>query len=145
MTNEEFAFGQWKEDAGNTLTRTALRAMYDKTQAELEAAGIKELTVFRGIYLKPIDIDSSGLAEAYDGDKKIKLKDSNTLESWSLSRSIANTFAEPLGVTLGMTIPASRVVSMPSTGFGCLAEREIVILSKDGDVAKIERLTKPSA
>ena len=50
MTNEEFAFGQWKEDAGNTLTRTALRAMYDKTQAELKAAGIKELTVFRGIY-----------------------------------------------------------------------------------------------
>ncbi|RLB09951.1 MAG: hypothetical protein DRG39_07000, partial [Deltaproteobacteria bacterium] len=107
--------------------RHFVRGMYKETQDFLKAKGIKTLRVVRGvgssvkgeistpenplyeleIRLQPMSSFSSNIAEARKfamfGDKE----------------TVSLVFAE---------VPASRVLSCPFTGFGCLEEEEWVIL-----------------
>lgn len=74
--------------------------------------------------------------------REVSLKDSNALESWSLSADTARSFADSgkkgeLGITLVMEVPVSRIMSTAATGIGCLTELEVVLLSEDKDVAKV--------
>lgn len=100
-------------------TRETLRTMYDNTQAELKKAGIKTMTVYRGVQY-----------EAGKEGEIVKLS-GNALESWSLHPGVAVGFASggvEGGTVFKMDVPASRIVGSCKTGYGCLNEMEVVVL-----------------
>lgn len=89
-----------------------LKAMYSQTQESLKNAGIDELAVYRGTF-EPL----LGLV-----GKDIRL---NALSSWSLNKSVARGFGRTV---ITMKVPASRILSTPRTGLGCLGEWEVVVI-----------------
>jgi hypothetical protein len=113
-----------------TGLRTFLREMYDQTQADLKANGVKELFVSRGV--------AQELARGYD---EIKM---NPISSWSADEKTAYAFAEAGGARTNVSstmlftrIPASRVLSTPRTGYGCRGEREVVVLGGPTSAVKM--------
>ena len=122
--------------------RALLRAMYNETQAELKARGIKEVRLSRGI---GFPIEQTKYWEGQKG-KSVSIE-TNTLESWSVSRMVAGMFAGAgaggkskgdIGVVLEAVVPAERILSMPATGFGCLTEGEVIILGGvEGDIGYV--------
>ncbi|MBC8275517.1 MAG: hypothetical protein H8E40_11205, partial [Chloroflexi bacterium] len=106
--------------------RKLLRAMYNKTQSELAARGITEVRAYRG----------AKLSEAFTPKPlgKIQVK-TNTLSSWSLSKTVAQQFGRGpgFGSIITAVIPTSRIFSFPTTGFGCLREGELVVLGGKND------------
>lgn len=99
--------------------KAVLRAHYDATQERLRSLGVKELVVVRG----------------YDSAAKIKPDDAQGVSlqpasSFTLDKSIAERFAHKSKKKRYMTarIPAAKVFSMCSTGFGCLHEKELTVL-----------------
>lgn len=97
------------------------KAEYAATQAKLQALGITEVTVYRGIQQEhPIrGIDTVQMQPA---------------SSWSLALTRASIFArsfsepEDAGSLLTTTIPASRILSLPITGRGTVREAEVIVL-----------------
>jgi len=115
--------------------RKVLRAMYNNTQAELKTAGYKPgdtVTLYRGYEgAKGSSIPDRGTDVNYAG---------NAMESWSILPSIAGSFgSNPIrGRVLSMNVPVENVLSIATTGFGCLPEGEFVILgSGKGNVAHV--------
>lgn len=116
--------------------RAALRAMYNHTQAQLRAAGLKPgdtVRLYRGV---KIDRRTSGAWETSD----IVSLTGNALESWSLGRRVAMQFAHGTfdamnmrGVVFEMDVPVEAIFSTARTGLGCLAEGELVILGIPGE------------
>jgi len=118
--------------------RKVLRAMYNKTQSELKARGITEVRAYRGAIFS-VD-EYKGIIKGF---KNVNIK-TNPLSSWSLSQETASGFATGAagqkakrGVTFSSVIPASRILSLPTTGFGCLTEGELVVLGGKNDFAEI--------
>ena len=118
--------------------RKLLRDMYTTTQAELKTAGYKPgdtVTLYRGYEgAKGSSIPDRGTDVNYAG---------NAMESWSILPSIAGSFgSNPIrGRVLSMNVPVENVLSIATTGFGCLPEGEFVILgSGKGNVAHIMSL-----
>jgi hypothetical protein len=110
--------------ASVSKSRKAVRAMHSATQELFNKWGIKEVTAFRG-FTTP----SKFFWQAGDVIKH----ESNALSSWSLERETASIFANPDDEDQGAyivqsRIPASRIVAMPGTGFGCANEWEIVVM-----------------
>jgi hypothetical protein len=105
--------------------RSFARAQYDATQADLAARGITEVTVYRGTGVQGVSEGSVTLRPA---------------SSWSSDPSTAREFAATAAdqdgnaAVLAATVPASRVLSTPSTGVGCLSEDEVVLLGGTLDV-----------
>lgn len=109
--------------------RSFLRAQYNETQEVLKAAGIKEFQAFRGL-----NFDSKGELPAGikpgGGVHGITMQ---PMSSFSIRHSNAYQFMGwESGAILVANIPASRVLSIPLTGFGCLQEHEIVVLGTGG-------------
>jgi hypothetical protein len=104
-----------------------LEAMYDNTQVELKAAGLKEVTLYRGM-TQPKGADPR-LGDEYDIGP-------NAVGSWSLDYNVAENFASRYGdpdvdgVVLKMAVPAERIVSTPFTGSGCLTEKEFLVAGR---------------
>jgi len=131
----------WAAKTGFTRTiapadeqRRVLRAMYSQTQNKLADMGMGPddcVTVYRGFKIPDV-----APAIAYKGDT-IKLK-GNCLESWSLSRRTAETFAAreygKVAYIVKSRVPRRDIFSTCRTGFGCLEEREVLIFgSKSHD------------
>lgn len=100
--------------------RTILRAQYNNTQAQLQAAGYKPtdtVRLYRGIRDSSIDINTTA---NYQG---------NALESWSISPYIARGFggAGNDSRALVAEVPVSSIFSTARTGNGCLNEGEVVV------------------
>lgn len=119
----------------STKQKALLRSMYDKTQADLKEQGIKEVRLSRGVKLdtSPGNVgDTVGL-------------DTNSLESWTVSRSVSGSFASGFkegqtGIVFEAVVPAERILSTPTTGFGCLTEGEVIVLGGvTGDTSEIVR------
>lgn len=99
--------------------RAVLVAHHEETQAYFKSKGIKEITLVRG----------------YKGSAKIKQGEDQDVplqpaSSFSMSKATADGFSGS-GKTkrlLTVTVPANRVLSMCTTGFGCMHEQELVIL-----------------
>lgn len=109
---------QFKPVMGSDKQRTLLRTMYDKTQSELKAEGVKEVRLYRGAgFDKP---QSPGSYEL----------ETNAISSWSLGESVARSFADdaPNGAVISTVVPVERILSFPTTGLGCLREGEVVVL-----------------
>ncbi len=125
------ARGITKEDV-----RKVVKTMYANTQAELKALGITEVKLYRGLVTQGRPASKPGQEYAID---------SNAVESWSLSKGVAQTFAVPFSgmsaTVLSTTVPVSRILCTPRTGFGCLNEEEVLVLGdgeEGGDRAKAE-------
>jgi len=124
--------------------RAMVRSQYNRTQADLKAAGITHVTVYRGMHVTG---DTAPWAFGDDG-KAMKAGDEvsapkwRPISSWSGAATVANEFAYTdemrtsgeTGLVLKTTVPAELVFSTPRTGFGCLLEEEWVIMAAPGSV-----------
>lgn len=99
--------------------RKALRVMYNRTQKVLGKLGYKpddEIVLYRGF-----DFDNGKEPDTFS----TVLYHGNAMESWTYSKKVAKEFGFS---RLAAKIKVSDILSMPGTGFGCLGERELVIL-----------------
>lgn len=119
---------------GSAQQRQILRAMYDETQSQLRAAGLKPgsfVTLYRGVMLSDNIVGKMKMGEAVSVF-------GNAIESWSLSKSSALRFAKGSeigqgGVVFKMAVPIEMILSTCTTGFGCLTEGEVTVLGSRGD------------
>jgi len=124
--------------ADSSTQRTLLRAMYQNTQQQLHKQGLSgddTVTLYRGVKLPDL------VAKNWQAGDIVSI-DGNPLESWSVSVTAASDFAMnprsgQTGVTLIMDIPIKMIIGSATTGFGCLAEGEVVVLGSLGGVAEV--------
>jgi hypothetical protein len=123
---------EWPSDA-KEKTRKFLRAMYENTQEELERRSIDSVKIYRGVKARK----SLAGADVRAGDV-VALR-SNALESWSIDKGVARSFARRTsGAVLETVVPRERVLGFPRTGWGSTRELEIVILGNvSGDTVRI--------
>lgn len=135
------------DDASRTVG-----AIYANTQQVLAEAGVKEVTVFRGMNwngdpnLGFAERDAAEVADPSRGmpkdlwamregdveDVTVKL---NPLSSFSVNVDTAWKFGDgDRGRIFGVTVPASRVFSFPSTGPGSLSEGEVILTGGPTDL-----------
>ena len=104
--------------------RELMLSMYKRTQSMFKDAGIKDVVVYRGV----TGVKLPGMGKA----TKVK---GNALESWSLSLNVARGFGSRV---IGMRVPVRRVLSTPTTGFGCMSEQELVLIgNRKGDKVRV--------
>lgn len=103
--------------------RRFVRVMYEHTQAELKAAGIERVSVYRGMYFQ-----GNTPAWAKRGaSNRMHLQPAN---SFSARKATSQGFGDHL---FEASIPRDRVLGSARTGFGCLNEYEYVVLDSDGE------------
>ncbi len=125
--------------------RVFLRTMHNHTQRQLKKAGITRLTLYRGVGYRLADDGSFDANEAPAWTEGVGDAPAahdvhlSALSSWSTSietaRGFAGTNPPPRprkGIILGLTVPVSRVIGCPRTGFGCFEEAEYVLLPGPG-------------
>lgn len=114
--------------------RAFVRAQYEMTQAQFAAEGITEVKLYRGIVLDndphQFGLVDGGVNPTNGADALIT---SNPLTSWSVKLKEAAGFAEPdarggHGYVFSAVVPVTRILSGPTTGFGCNPEFEFVLL-----------------
>jgi hypothetical protein len=106
-------------EASPEAWRTAARTIYDNTQAILEAQGITEVLLYRGV-----------------GNERTGPFDS-PLTSWAVSPNVAQQFAGKKQYQV--RVPADRIFGAPMTGLGKSEEAELVLLPSDVPVAEVDR------
>ena len=118
---------------GDTLN-AFLQAQYQGTQEYLKANNVTSVTLYRGLSGLP-----DSIAQTISGSSTIN-QDITTrpLTSWSTDPKVAETFGGVDRVhsfddgkndaMVRAVIPADRIFSTPMTGFGCLNEKEFVVL-----------------
>lgn len=99
------------ENTHEDLITTALDAQYNATQQFFQDAGISEITLYRGVEM-----------EIPEGTQEVTMR---PLSSWSLESDTADAFGSTI---LQATFPVDRILSIPTTGLGCLGESEVVVL-----------------
>ncbi len=98
--------------------RAFAREMYAQTQDDLAAHGIKSVYLARGVL----------------EDHPSAVTDMRMHPMSSFSTDYAKAYQFSGGAMIFAKVPASRIISTPRTGFGCLNEREVVVL---GGVMKV--------
>lgn len=117
-------------NTGIEETRSVLRALYEETQAGLREAGIgpdDKVTLYRGIAISGFP-GKEGDVVPYDG---------NSLESWTSDIATAKDFSSRAEegqtcVTVAMDFPAKTILSLASSGMGCLSEYEVITMNGFG-------------
>lgn len=143
------------QDAHEGVGRAFLRAQYDSTQSFFREQGITEVVAYRGQQMSTdvfIPRTESNPNEGHFGSNPSIPKEGdllpgadNAMESWSLDQTTAEDFAAfswgVVGYVERMVIPVERILSTPFTGYGCLAEGEIVVLGGAGqaEIISVER------
>jgi hypothetical protein len=139
----KFAGEAFAEDGKMMFARdrevlTALtRAEYAVTQDILKRAGVKELTLYRGMAY-PVSVEVGERVRNF----------LNPLSSWSLERDVAESFAVSPWATppeggdsfvVAMKVPVEQVQSFFASGRGCMEEWEFVLIghSSDGTVVDV--------
>lgn len=115
--------GLHPELSSMSARRRFVRAMYDLTQADLKALGIAEVQLQRGT-------QGTIAKERRMGDTPARVRiRTNPANAYSFSPGVAQRdFADSTGFATVTRVPASRILSLPGTGFGCLHEGEYVVL-----------------
>jgi hypothetical protein len=127
-------FGRRPDPRGDI--RATLAEMHTWTQQELDRLPGETVTLYRGMRLS-----ASEAAGLRAGDTTAIA--SNALESWSVQKDVAKSFATlansgDVGVVVAARVPKSRVLSTARTGFGCLNEWEIVVVgNRAGDTVMV--------
>ena len=109
--------------------RLFLRAQYEITQERLKAAGLDTLTLYRGMKIVPDGLEHGKSAEistrpinAFSASKQVAFDFSKGI----MTQSIAGPKGK--GIVISGKVPAERVLSLATTGIGCLSEQEAVVL-----------------
>ena len=130
------------------MHREFLRSQYEDTQNEFRKRGLgpdDPVTLYRGMKVpqatpsraSKVDLGfgvNAGDDEGAIGEHEIKMQ---PMSSWSSSASVASGFAESKmgykmsSVVFAANIPTKDILSTSRTGFGCLAESEVVVLGRD--------------
>jgi len=120
------------------------RAEYANTQRVLAEQGIKEVTLYRGVQMHQGVIPGTSPARPMKVGTEATMA-SNPLTSWSTKRYVGADFASDYsrgrGVLFAMTVPASAVQSLATTGRGCLNEFEVVLVGAGGTARVAESWT----
>lgn len=111
--------------------RAFLRAMYDNTQAELAASGIKYVRLRRGVHHAPIKTGGAGSLVGKGSVGPILMR---PMSSFSSSQSMAASPAFGSHSVLDTYVPAELIVGSARTGFGCYGESEWVVLGGPNEV-----------
>lgn len=112
--------------------RAFLRNMYNRTQRELEDAGIETVRLYRGFKTGSVEA-----ATMFRKAGKVTVIGS-PLQSWSLSYEVAEYFSgRQDGVVFQMDVPRSLIMGTARTGFGCLAEGEFIVLGHPDNEARV--------
>ena len=118
--------------------RAFVRAQYDWTQEWFAKHGITHVFAWRGMHDTPRARKAERNMETVKGmivDSEGQLQ---PLSSFSVSYAITDSFsAYRTAEVIGARIPVSRILSTPHTGFGCLNEKEIVVLSGGGKFGSV--------
>lgn len=110
--------------------RVFARAMYDHTQAHLQAHGITEMTLYRGVKGK-------GTGLTHTGSLTTGHVATQPASSWSYDFNTARGFAtgggtgstkSGLHAVMAAHIPRERILGSTKTGFGAKSEYEVVVL-----------------
>lgn len=89
-------------------------ATYERTQRTMKESGVTEVTLYRGM-----------------GKDRVGGK-SNTLESWTADKQVAEGFAKEMGGKLEVaTFPASRIFATPASGWGVANQAEVIVLGNE--------------
>lgn len=107
--------------------RRFVRAMYDYTQERLESAGFQpddKVNLFRGVTFAE---------QPWVSEWDLMTVKGNPMESWAIERRVASNFADETyrgwhGLVLESAIPVKSIVSMATSGMGCLSEGEVIIM-----------------
>lgn len=102
-----------------------LRAQYNATQDYFKAAGIKEVSVYRGMTFRS-QSSPPDWTKGFKTNSEVPLR---PLSSFAYSATEASHFGE---VMISGTVPVERVLSCARTGVGCLDEDEIVVMAGPG-------------
>lgn len=118
--------------------RAVVRAQYDLTQRYLAEQSISEVTVSRGMWFAT-DGSFPAWVPPEKGARHSADVTLNPAASFTVRSEVASYFArrewdedEYVSVRLHGTVPAARVLSLPRTGMGCLAEEELVVIGGGG-------------
>jgi len=113
--------------SASEVEEVLLRAMYDYTQEQFQAAGISEVILLRGQGIPRT------IAENWERYDEVNVT-FNSMSSWSAANETAEQFAfnesnrDTAAVVTAMRVPVERVIGTARTGFGCLNEYEFVLL-----------------
>jgi hypothetical protein len=127
--------------------RVFIRAMYDNTQKMFSRMGYSKddtVTLYRGIKFgvddMPKELSDLPINAPFSTPSTITGYDQQPLSSFSTSADIASVFSQPyasgdvyspageIGFQTAEEVPISRIVGTHQSGFGCMAEREMVIM-----------------
>ncbi|WP_137726205.1 hypothetical protein [Prescottella subtropica] len=118
--------------------RAIVRAQYAVTQRYLADRGVSEVSVSRGMWFSTSG-DAPAWVPASKGERSHGEVALNPASSFTTRSEVSSYFArrewdddEYVSVRLHGTVPASRVLSLPRTGMGCLSEEEIVVIGGHG-------------
>lgn len=118
--------------------RAFVRAMYDESQAQLSASGIKELTLYRGMAY-PRELLP---AEKFAPTEIIFQPASSFAADIATANGFVGTNGEP--ILVAVRVPAERILGSARTGFGCLGENEYVVIGQkqfsDADIAVVGKV-----
>ena len=113
-----------------------LRGMYENTQDTLRAAGLEDgIWLWRGMD-SGMPIDNVDVLYSQDLRGGIADADLQPMSSFSSRWDISTRFAYG-GTMWGAHIPMERIIGLPGTGYGCLNEREFVVLGGPGQLGVV--------
>lgn len=99
-----------------------LKAMYKETREELGARGIERVTLWRGAKEKFVPTQRETF--------KVVALPLQPLTSFTHELAQAARFTHPLrGTLFSVSVPASRILATPATGFGVLQQREEIVFA----------------
>jgi hypothetical protein len=112
---------------GNLLGRF-LRAQYDATQEYFNRKGITKVTLYRGV--KKFANHEIVESTFPNGGKFTATLGLRPLSAWSTSRRVAENFASAFEHSrlFRKEFDVKDILCFPGTGFGCLDEREMVVI-----------------
>jgi hypothetical protein len=123
-----------KIDEKRPLIEGFLAAQYAATQERFRAAGISEVTLYRG--MKVFDKDDDWAVQAldapYDGEIGLRPLSSFTTDLDTAAQFSGNSSTGP-GILVTGVVPVERIIATPRTGVGCLSESEFVVIAGPGE------------
>jgi len=113
----------------NTVVDKFVRGMYDRTQWELNKAGIEYVDVYRGIEVMEYRDENLARVTAQAQPAFTTTQTGNPMSSWSTDKEIAQEFGGR-GYIGMMRVPRRDIISTSFTGVGVLNEYEVVTLGR---------------
>jgi hypothetical protein len=126
------------QDANRQKVVDALvEAAYENTQRRLKEQGITEMTLHRGMHLRPGDSELAEYIYSRKSPDRTEFQENleialRPISSFSYNIDTAQySFGEygaPGGTLISTVVPADRIFSLATTGFGCREEDEIMVI-----------------